>query len=490
MVSPLTGSRIAVVAAAIVLSAILVAKAVFAFPFQLGIDFYQFWGVPIAHRSAVATSPYLDPPRYEQALNSLADASDNAKLKHANGFRRNLETMATPFFYSAFAFEPGDYETAQALHTFLLYIALGIGVLLLASLRGITFWPALCLALAIELTFNPFLQDLKVGNVGSLQFLYMAAMLYIAAKGLYPKSPWLESLYIGSLALFVLFKPNTPWIALAFASHYWIVRGTRRFAMGVAAAAVASVIAFVCGAAFFGDAHAWIDWLRFTQGMNGGSLIRTLEEGNLSPAMLLEQRTMAFGLIQYALMISAWMALAFVLAMTSMGRRTQELVPAARRCLEDPWLALSIGVMFTFATAPLVWPHYHVFALIPMVAYFRPREQPLRAALIGDRVPRNDEPPAREAGRRRLRPSSRSSCSGRGFRCSWWCWANAPTVRLPRLRTAVRLPQGSKSNSNRPQAPSLRALLRFRVLRLALPGRVGAPRVRVVRHHLARRPPS
>ncbi len=142
-----------------------------------------------------------------------------------------------------------------------------------------------------------------------------------------------------------------------------------------------NLIAFrVAAQSFFGDANAWIDWFHFTQGMNGGSLVRTLEQGNLSPVMLLAQRTMAFGIIQYALLVSAWMALAFVLAVTSVGRRTNDLVPAMRRCLEDPWLALSIGVMFTFATAPLVWAYYHVFALIPMFAFFR-----LRASISGAR---------------------------------------------------------------------------------------------------------
>ncbi len=381
MLSRLPGSRLAGIAAAGILLAALVAKAVFAFPFQLGIDFYQFWGVPIAHKS-IAASPYLDPPGYERALNGLADASGNAKLKHANGFRRNLETMATPFFYSTFALVPGDYETAQAFYTFLLYVATGIGVTLLARLRGIAFWPSICVALLVELSFNPFVQDLKYGNVSSFQFLYMAVMLYIAVKGLYPKNPWLESLYLGSLAVFVLFKPNTPWIALALASHYWIARGTRKFAMGIAAGAAGSVIAFACGAAFFDGPGAWIDWFHFTQGMNGGSLVRSLEQGNLSPAMLLWQRSGSMGLLPYALMISAWLALAFVLAMTSMGRRTEQLVPAARRCLADPWLALSISIMFTFATAPLVWAYYHVFALIPMFAFFRAREHPARTAWI------------------------------------------------------------------------------------------------------------
>jgi hypothetical protein len=152
--------------------------------------------------------------------------------------------------------------------------------------------------------------------------------------------------------------------------------------MGIAAAAVGSVIAFACGAAFFDGPGAWIDWFRFTQGMNGGSLVRSLEQGNLSPAMLLWQRSGSLGLVQYALMISAWMGLAFVLAMTSLGKRTDRLVPSLLACLADPWLALSIGILFTFATAPLVWAYYHVFALIPMFAFFRPREHPARTAWI------------------------------------------------------------------------------------------------------------
>ena len=374
-------SRAAVIAAAAALFAALVAKAVFAFPFQLGIDFYQFWGVPIAHRT-IAASPYRDPPAYERALNGIADASDNAKLKHANGFRRSLETMATPFFYSAFAIAPGDFETAQALFTLLLYASTAIGVFLLARVRGLSPGLAACLALFVELTFNPFVQDVRVSNVNSLQFLYVAAMVYVAAGDRYPRSATLESLYVGSLAFFVLFKPNTPWIALALAAHYGIARGMRKLAVGVACACVGGMIAVGLGAWFFHDANVWLDWFRFTQGMNGGSLVRTVEQGNLSPVMLLSERSGSFGLLTYALLVTTWLAFAVILAMTSMGRRFGDLLPAARRTLADPGLAASLGVVFTLATSPLVWPFYHLFALVPMILHFRPREAPRMAACI------------------------------------------------------------------------------------------------------------
>ena len=381
MLPRLLGTRAAGFTVAAVLAAALAAKAVFAFPFQLGIDFYQFWGVPVAHRS-IAASPYLDPPAYERALNGIADASDNAKLKHANGFRRSLETMATPFFYSTFALAPGDFETAQILFTLLLYASTAIGVFLLARTRGAAPWPAVWLALFVELTFNPFLQDVRVSNVNSLQFLYVAAMVYVAASGRHPRSAALESLYVGSLAFFVLFKPNTPWIALALAAHYGGARGWRKLASGLGAACVCAILALGLGAWFFHDANVWMEWFRFTQGMNGGSLVRTVEQGNLAPAMLLFQRSGTFGLLTYALLITACLAFAVVLAMTGMGRRSRELLPAARRTFSDPGLAASLGVMFTLATSPLVWPFYHLFALVPMILFFRPRQAPMRAACI------------------------------------------------------------------------------------------------------------
>ena len=42
-----------------------------------------------------------------------------------------------------------------------------------------------------------------------------------------------------------------------------------------------------------------------------------------------------------------------------------------RRVFSDPGFAASIGVIFTFATSPLVWPHYHVLALVPIFWWSR-----------------------------------------------------------------------------------------------------------------------
>jgi hypothetical protein len=366
LASRMAGMRWAGPLVAIILAAMLFARAAESYPSQFGVDFYQIWGVPTAHR-IVSASPYVDAAGYARALNAIADASDSAKLKSANRlYRESLVPMATPFYDAVFAFVPEGYEHARLLHTSLLYLAAGLGIFLLARLRGVSLWPSAWIALLVEMTFNPFLQDVRVGNVNSLQLLYVAAMLYIAAKALYPRSAALESLYLGSLAAFVAFKPNTVWIALALAVHYGVARGMRRFALGAVAALGVGLLAAACGAWFFRDAHAWSDWLQCPQGMNRGVISSSFVAGNQSLALILSRHSMAYGPLGYSMIIGGVLAMTFFLALSPAGRRSADIVAAAARCFSDPWCAVSAGVVLTFATSPMVWPHYHVFALVPI----------------------------------------------------------------------------------------------------------------------------
>ncbi len=351
---------------ALILAAILFARAAESYPYQFGVDFYQIWGVPTAHR-LVSASPYVDSVGYARALNAIADASDSAKLKSANRlYRDTLVPMATPFYNAVFAFVPESYERARLLHTVLLFLAAGLGVFLLARLRGVSLWPSLWIALLVEITFNPFLQDVRVGNVNSLQLLYVAAMLHVAVKALYSRSAVVESLYLGSLAAFVIFKPNTLWIALALAIHYGVARGMRRFALGAVAALVVGLLALACGAWFFHDASVWSDWLRCPQGMNHGVLSPSFVPGNQSLSLALARRSMSYGPLGYSMIIGAVLAMAFFLALSPGGRRGADILAAAAKCFSDPWFAVSAGVLLTFATSPMVWPHYHLVSLVPI----------------------------------------------------------------------------------------------------------------------------
>ena len=371
-ISKILKSRAAGVCIALALAAYLAANAASAFPYQPGIDFYQFWGVPIAKKAAaMQQSPYVDPSRYARVLNEIADASGSDKLRQANYFRRNIEPMGTPFLYAFFSMFPEDYERAQVFFAVLVYRAGGFGIFLLARLRGLATWPAVWTALLVELTFTPFMVDVKVGNVNSLQLAFIAALIYVAARRLYSGNALVDGLFLGLLAVFVIFKPNTPWIAMAFAIHYWVVGGNRRFLVGAGVAAVLGVCALAIGAGYFNDPYVWREWLQFARGMDGSGLPLTLEQGNQSLTMLLARKSMAYGPVGYGLIIAAALLVALFVAMSSAGRRIDLLVPTALRAFLNPWFAASIGVLFTFATSPLVWPHYLVLTLIPIFWLFR-----------------------------------------------------------------------------------------------------------------------
>jgi hypothetical protein len=371
-VSRIARSNAAAYCIALLCIGLLIAQATALFPRQFGVDFYQFWGVPVAKKaSGTPHSPYVDTQGYADTLNALSDASDSAKLRLVNRLRRNLEPMGTPFLYASFSLFPDDYGRAQALFAVIQHLATGLAVVLLARLRGVRMGLAICIAAAVEITFNPFVQDVKVGNVNSLQLLFMVVLLHVAVRRRYSGSALVDGLFVGSLALFVMFKPNTVWIAAALALHYGITAGHRKFWTGMAVAACLGGVALAAGAWYFGNARVWGEWLQFARALDGSGLPLSLQDGNVSLAMLLSQGSRAYGAVGFGAIIAVSMMIGLVIAMSDAGRRPDLVVRTALDAFSDPWFALSMGVLFTFATFPLVWPHYHLFALIPMFWLFR-----------------------------------------------------------------------------------------------------------------------
>jgi hypothetical protein len=348
----------------------LVTKATELFPGQVGMDFYQFWGVPAAKQlSTLRDSPYADRDAYARVLNELSDASTSARLRMVNGMRRTLQPLGTPFFYASFSALPVDYERAHVIYAILQHLAAGLAVFLLARLRGCGVWTSVAIAAVVELTFNPFVQDVKVGNVNSLQLLFLAMLLHVAVRRRYSGNDLVDGLFLGSIALFLAFKPNTPWIALSLAIHYAVAHGRRRFLYATGVSAVMGLLAFLVGILYFGDPRVWWDWLQYARNMEGAG---TLQQGNLSITSLLAQGSPAIGAAGFALLVAALLSIALFMALTrhadalAGGRRE-----ALRQAWSDPWFAVSVGVVFTFATYPLVWPHYHLLALVPMFWLFR-----------------------------------------------------------------------------------------------------------------------
>jgi hypothetical protein len=140
--------------------------------------------------------------------------------------------------------------------------------------------------------------------------------------------------------------------------------------------AILGVVGLACGAWYFGGAGVWREWLEFARGLDGSGLPLTLGQGNLSLPMLLAERSRSYGPLGYGAILAAVLIVAFVAAMSSTGQRSDLLRAGAVKAFSDPWFAASVGVLLTFATSPLVWPHYYLFALIPIFWLFAMDDAP------------------------------------------------------------------------------------------------------------------
>lgn len=341
------------------------------FPDQLAYDMYHPWGIAQVHAQMPRdANPYVDTRPYADAMATFALATNSSKASLAENFwrgrtARHIEPTGTPLFYAVMSILPRDYDASHLAIALVQHACVALAFLLLLRLRGIGPWPALCVAFLVELTFNPFIQDVKMANMNSLQLAAFAALIHASASGALERRRWADRAFLPALALLVLFKPNIVWIAGALAAHYAVRRGARATAVGVALCVPVALAGMAIGAAYFGALHAWPDWLRYIGG-HGGSLLYSLDGGNQSVAMLMAERTGGYDAYTYSLILVAAIAIGFVAVLSESGKHPEQLLPASARVLDDPWLAASLGVLMTCATAPLVWPHYFLLNLLPI----------------------------------------------------------------------------------------------------------------------------
>jgi hypothetical protein len=352
------------------------------FPNQLGADLYHPWAIALVRDDpAGLRNPYVEPAAYGARFNTLATQPGASPKMFAVGrfwqirSADKFEPTATPFLYASLGFLPADFDRAHLVWVVLQFIAVGAAVYGLARMQEVARLPAAALALGVLGTFMPFIYDVGLGNVASSQLAFLVALLYVSVKGLYLRHPWVDRLYLGALVLFMLFKPNMAWVALAMALHYGAVRGMRPFVTGIGVAAIVAVLAFACGAWYFRDAGIWGDWIAYTRGSHGGTLLYSVYQGNQSFPIRLAQRLPVLGPGAYSVILTIALAGALAFAACAWGKRLDARVPALRRALADPWFAMSAGIVFTVAASPLVWYHYYLLTLIPIAWLLRRPER-------------------------------------------------------------------------------------------------------------------
>ena len=345
---------------------------------EVGIDFYQYWGVPVALRLSGDTlgAPYKNGQRYTETLREYAARAGDPRLQAANSFWTGPDFAASPLLYTAFTPVSRSYTASlAAFRTLQLALFLG-SVLFLGHLHRLERFYLACLALLCVLVYQPLLSDLRVANLGCFQLAALTGLLFLA--GAVTRAPSfarraaLATVYLAALAALALSKPNLLVISALLAAHLAVRHGPRLFIASALPAAAAAAVLAVVPCLYFGSWSVWREWYEFVYGADAYMLVRSVDSGNYSTALLLSSR---LGLDVYAVSIVLLAMLgASLLAALAWSRRSsaatesstgRAALRAAQQIVGDPRMAMAVGIVLTMAGSPLYWLHYYLLLLIP-----------------------------------------------------------------------------------------------------------------------------
>ncbi len=340
----------------------------------IGIDFYHFWGVPVAMRLTGHTldSPYTQGPRYAEVLKQYASTANQPKLTAAARFWTGPDFTASPLLYAAFAVVSSDYAASLQAFQIVQMLSFVTGFLLLGHLYRVGVFYLLCLMLLCFVFYQPLLSDLRVANLGCLQFLYLTGVLYLASAlpgvSAFGRRAWLAAVLLAALALLTLCKPNVALISALLAIHLLVRHGRRLFLMAAVPATIVAAGALVLASLYFHSWSVWREWYQFVYGSNAYMLVRPVTQGNYATAVLLSS-WLGVDVYVAGVMLAVLLGVSLIVAIVRGSGPNWSPAALGRNALssvfEDPRVALTIGVLVTVAASPVYWLHYYVASLIP-----------------------------------------------------------------------------------------------------------------------------
>jgi hypothetical protein len=333
-------------------------------PSYSGIDFSQFWGVAAAASESGFTlgSPYREVGHYAAQFDHLMSGGGGPLFWQAIHFREKPDLTATPLLYAAFAILPSNYVLSFQIYRGLQLLAFSVSTWVLS--RAATSNPIgrLGLTFLTVLAYSPLIFDLEVGNLNSLQLMAMIglASITVAPPGGPVRLGTARLLAASSLiTLLVLLKPNVGGSLAAFGISLLSRSSLKSVAFAGAAVIGTALLLFCLPIAYFHCDGIWVDWWQSTF-RSVHRLSYPLEAGNCSASLYIAT--------QLGLSTPLVMSLMGGLFVVSVGMaalwawRRGHSLPA----LSDVYFWLGLGTLLTFATSPLMWPHYYILGLIPV----------------------------------------------------------------------------------------------------------------------------
>jgi hypothetical protein len=384
---------------------------------HIGVDFYHFWIVGAARERSEQPlgSPYAQAKEHAAVLNAeadriwlryltraqiqdleanseqvprvmerlvatygeanLADLRANSRFLTINMRRRALDLTGTPLLYALCTVLPSRYEAAYELWAWLLFGSFVLGAFLLLRATGRSSEDVLLWAAALALAMRPLNTDVRVGNMNALHLLVGALGLAVAIGPLrratvaHLRVRW-GAVVLAIVAFYLLLKPSFAIAGLALAGHVALVLGRPLFLRALVPASIAAALFALIPCVAFRAPLVWFDWLAYI-GQDSEKLAYGVEKSNLSAPLHLKGWFPAVPLVGW----SAILGVLFLGSFLAVARRAPgstwkaKLAASFRAILQEPFAAMSMGFCATFATSPLVWGHYLLVFVIPIVWY-------------------------------------------------------------------------------------------------------------------------
>ena len=168
---------------------------------------------------------------------------------------------ATPFAYTLFALLPSNYTQASLLYLSLQIVLFIAAVIIVGVVYGYPAFPLVCLSLLLMLSSGPLNSDLRLGNLGCVQFIILAIVLALADRLRDARpSGILGGIVLSGVTLLVLIKPNVALVLVFLVLHLWVARGTRFLVMAAWPAALCGGAAVILSSLYFGSWTVWQEW--------------------------------------------------------------------------------------------------------------------------------------------------------------------------------------------------------------------------------------
>lgn len=346
-------------------------SATLSYRFRPGIDFYQYWGVGMAHKvsGGVLSSPYVNLERYDSILDSVTAISNDRRLSIANSANHNsykkysLEMNATPLTYAVFALMPQNYSFSYGIFLGMRVILFLVALYLLCPPQTVSI-PVLLSGILLVAYYQPMASDARVGNLGMVQLFSAVALSYCCRFYLNRLSPARVLLpliaVLSSLVFLVLLKPTFSLIAVAITASLVSLLGIKKPAQAGIAACIFAIILFIIPCIFFNSWTIWKDWLDYLAPGNGKITSYSIAAGNFSTANLISK---SCGIpINY---VVTALALLLILSIILAIINTSNIKTTVCTVLSNTYLTASMAIIATLALSPLVWFHYYMLTLLP-----------------------------------------------------------------------------------------------------------------------------